>query len=306
MRDRTTIRRVRAADERAPAGDRRSPAALALSVSVHVALVALLAPVIVVPAGSLVRLFARGEAPVVESLAYVDVTPGGPAPAAEPGGGTPPPPAEPEAREEPTRPEAPAPVERLVAPRETPSTIPAPVGSPEGVAGGVGEPGGTGGTGGAGAAAGLRPTYTGSPIWTRPETMARRPLGLGEKLDSALAGDFEALRDSAVAHANRRQPGDWTFERNGEKYGVDREFIRLGKVSIPTAVLGLLNLGNAQANPTQVDRERRLSQMRREIQEQAHRIQTEKDLKDVIEEIRQRKDRERTARRAARAGSGGD
>ncbi|HEY0969685.1 MAG TPA: hypothetical protein VGE02_01775 [Gemmatimonadales bacterium] len=294
-----TRRRGGAPGRSGPAGERRSPGALALSVALHAVMAALLAPMLVVPAGSLVRLFARGETPVMESLSYVEVVGGGAAPVAEPAAGPPPPLGERVARDESAPDDAvPDEVERLVAPRETPSTLPATKGPPDGVTGGTGR------EGGGGAAAGLRPTFTDSPIWTRPEAIARRPLGLGEKIDSALAGDFEALRDSAVAAAGRRKPGDWTFDRNGEKYGVDREYIRLGKVSIPTALLGLLNFGNAQANPTQVERERRLSEMRREIQEQAHRVQAEKDLKDVIEEVRQRKDRERAARRAA-GGSGG-
>ncbi|HEX5581436.1 MAG TPA: hypothetical protein VFX39_07665 [Gemmatimonadaceae bacterium] len=304
MGERTTIRQPRgdAGSEREALAGRRSPGALALSVALHVALAAVVAPVLVVPAGSLVRLFARGEQPVQESLSYVDVaqTGGGGVPAAEPTPAPPPPRGERVERDDASSP--PTAPTRLVAPRETPSTLPPAAGGvPEGVAGGTGAPGDVGG---AGAAAGLRPTFTDSPIWTRPEDLARRPLGLAEKIDSALAGDFDALRDSAVVAAGRRKPGDWTFERNGQKYGMDREYIRLGKIAIPTAVLGLLNLGNTQANPTQVDRERRLSQMRREIQEQAHRIQTEDDMRDVIAEIRARKDRERAARLAAEGKSG--
>src|SRR5690606_4697688 len=121
-----------------------------------------------------------------------------------------------------------APAERLVAPRETPAALPAPApGERDGVAGGTGQPGGRGG---GGAADGLRPTYTDSPIWTRPGAPARGALRVAERLDSGVAGDFAALRAAAAAAAGERRPGDWTMERDGEKYGFDQKFIHLGKI----------------------------------------------------------------------------
>ncbi|MHB1223033.1 MAG: hypothetical protein ACYC2G_03145, partial [Gemmatimonadaceae bacterium] len=108
------------------------------------------------------------------------------------------------------------------------------------------------------------------------------------------------LRDSAAVEAGRRRPGDWTFERGGQKYGIDERYIRLGKFSLPTAVLGFLPL-NQQANPTRLDEGRRLSGVRKEIDEQALRRRNDTDFKDVVKSIRERKDRERTARRAAEA-----
>ncbi len=217
------------------------------------------------------------------------------------GGGRPRPEPEPEAiperpprpAAEPTRPQAP-----MVTPDgvSEPAT-PAPSQGAGAGAGGTGEGAGRGNASGDGMG-GLVPSFTDPRVWIRSEPRPGMPRSTVQRIDSMIVADFGPLRDSAAAEAQRRRPGDWTFEKGGQKYGIDEKFIRLGKFSLPTAVLGLLPL-NQQANPIAMAENRRMSGVRQELDEQALRRRNDTDFKDVVKSIRERKDRERAQRRAA-------
>ena len=150
--------------------------------------------------------------------------------------------------------------------------------------------------GGGGPTAGLVPRYTEPRVWVTPGPAPRVPRTNAQELDSILA--FDVARDLSLKPPPGRDPTDWTMERNGRKYGMDQKFIHLGKFSIPTALLALLPINNAQANPTEIDRERRLASMRLEINEQASRAMSEDDFRAAVRNIRERTDRERAERRA--------
>src|SRR5690606_41888676 len=82
----------------------------------------------------------------------------------------------------------------------------------------------------------------------------------------------------------------------GQKWGIDPQYIRLGRFSIPTAVLGLLPL-NVQGNPVAIERDRSMGEIRRQI-DAVDRIQNvNSDLRSQANEIRAREDRERELRR---------
>jgi ATP phosphoribosyltransferase regulatory subunit HisZ len=89
----------------------------------------------------------------------------------------------------------------------------------------------------------------------------------------------------------------------GGTWGMDQQNIHLGKVKIPNAVLALLS-GNLQknlrGNPTELANERRLSDIRADLLQHANREMSEDEFKQAVKAIRQRKDRERAARRLAR------
>lgn len=181
----------------------------------------------------------------------------------------------------------------LVAPTEVPTRIPdVPAGQAPGVPGGTGVSGGTGSP-----TRGLRPTYTDPRLWapTEPARAVRRTPA--QQIDSLMASDLGAIRDSAAAVAGARQPGDWTFDRNGRTYGIDQKMIRLGKFSIPTAVLGLLPI-NTQANPQALQRDRMLSDTRRQLDFVERRQAANASVRSQAQSIRERKDRERELRRA--------
>src|SRR5690606_35935736 len=197
-------------------------------------------------------------------------------------------------------PEAPAEEQRgvpLVAPDEVPTGIPAPpagapAGATDGVRGGV-----RGGTGRGTATEGLTPSYTDPRLWGRVEPAPSAPRTTAETIDSLIGRDLNAYRDSVRrAAAVARQPGDWTIDRDGEKWGIDPQYFRLGKFSIPTAVLGLLPL-NVQGNPVAMERDRSMGEIRRQIDAVDRRQQVNTTLKSQAQEIRARADRERELRR---------
>ncbi len=147
--------------------------------------------------------------------------------------------------------------------------------------------------GGGGDTRGVRPSYSDPRLWVRDAPSVAAPLTGTDKLDSAMAPLFRELADSMrAAAAAGRDPNDWTFNIGGRKYGVDQRFIRLGPVSIPTAALAFLPL-NIQGNPTSIDRDRRLSQMRSEIMEQAARAARDDDFQKAVKALRERKQKER-------------
>jgi len=90
---------------------------------------------------------------------------------------------------------------------------------------------------------------------------------------------------------NKFERGDWTVEKNGKKYGIDQQYIRLGKFSIPTALLALLPF-NAQTNPTVADRNRQQMAMRMDIMEHAQMSLNEEEFRRAVKAIRERKERE--------------
>jgi hypothetical protein len=97
---------------------------------------------------------------------------------------------------------------------------------------------------------------------------------------------------SANAYSpNKFERGDWTVEKNGKKYGIDKQYIRLGKFSIPTALLALLPF-NAQMNPTVSDRNRQQMAMRMDIMEHAQMSLNEEEFRRAVKAIRERKERE--------------
>lgn len=178
----------------------------------------------------------------------------------------------------------------LVAPREVPSTLPpvskhtpAPSGPTKGPL-----------VGGQGEVRGAQPAFTDSRVWTSPSGLITAPKTEEERLDSAVIATFRKYQDSMAANAyspNKFEKGDWTVEKNGKKYGIDQQYIRLGKFSIPTALLALLPF-NAQTNPTVSDRNRQQMAMRMDIMEHAQMSLNEEEFRRAVKAIRERKERE--------------
>lgn len=130
-------------------------------------------------------------------------------------------------------------------------------------------------------------------MWVTPGRVSSAPKTAVERLDSVIVADIGAYNDSVrIANVGKRAPGDWTFQKNGQKYGVDSKFIRLGPVSIPTAVLALLPL-NIAGNPTTYERNKTLNSRHDEIFEQAQRGINNADFDKAVKSIRERKEREK-------------
>jgi hypothetical protein len=265
----------------------RSPVSIAASVALHVVLILALVEATVVPI-DWIGLLMRTSPPPVERIGFLQL-PRGDEPTEAPRRG---------GNDRPVTPNAPPRVSpQPIAPVEVPSSIPPiPTGLPR-----TAPDVGTGPlVGGGGDTRGVRPAYTDPRLWapTAPEVTA--PLAGTAKVDSVMAPIFRELADSMkAAMASGRDPTDWTFKVGGQKYGIDSRFIRLGPVSIPTAALAFLPL-NVQANPTVLERDRRLAQMRTEILEQAARAARDEDFQQAVRALRERKQRERDEQQAGK------
>lgn len=184
---------------------------------------------------------------------------------------------------------------KLVTPTEVPTTIPPVAPPPQTVQpeAGSGPLVGTGGP-----ARGIRPSYSDPRLWPAPGDVVEAPKTPTQRLDSVIADIIKPYNDSMAIAAGKRQPGDWTFEKDGKKYGIDPKWIHLGKFSIPTALLGMLPL-NVQANPYLAERNRADMQLHSDIMSQAQRGMNEADFRKAVKSIRERKERERAAAQAS-------
>lgn len=267
---------------------RPSPASL-VSVVAHLILGVIVWNAIQMPA--VFDRFLQGDreaAPLAERVEFVTVTPSSAVPAAEPATRSP------ATRSTPaiTSPTA----VPLVAPTEVPRELP-PV-PPPGTPAEVTTPGAVTGPlrGGTGPTRGVQPSYEDPRVWPGAPEFIYAPKTDKERLDSALLTTLARHLDSLAANAyapNKFERGDWTFERNGQKYGIDQQFIRLGKFQIPTALLALLPMNRMQANPIAMERDRNAAYMRADIMYHAQAAMNEEQFRKAVQAIRDRKERER-------------
>jgi hypothetical protein len=153
----------------------------------------------------------------------------------------------------------------------------------------------------------MRPTFADPRLWRRPDVAVSAPKSAKQRVDSVIADRFGPVRDSIAAAqeiaAGQRKPGDWTVKGGGGTWGMDPQSIHLGKIKVPTALLGLLTTNlqkNLRSNPNELANERRLAQARQEIMDHAASGMAEDDFRGAVRAIRARKDRERNARLAER------
>lgn len=146
--------------------------------------------------------------------------------------------------------------------------------------------------GGGGQLRGIQPRYEDPRVWAAPGEIAVAPKTSAERLDSIIGNDIGIYNDSVRVANSGRKPGDWTFDKNGKKYGIDSKYIHLGSFSIPTAVLAMLPI-NVAGNPTTYERSKTLTARHDEIFEQAQRGINDADFQKAVRDIRERKERER-------------
>jgi hypothetical protein len=179
----------------------------------------------------------------------------------------------------------------VVAPTSVPTTIPAP--SPlvtkTADAEGLGPIIGTGGP-----SRGIRPQYSDPRVWEPPGKVVGTPKTVAQAIDSIIVDAIAPYNDSVAAAAQRRDPTDWTIKKGGYKWGMDSKAIRLGPLSIPTALLAMLPL-NITGNPQAYERNRAYAAMNRDINWHAQQAINEADFMKAVRGIRERKERERAA-----------
>jgi hypothetical protein len=200
----------------------------------------------------------------------------------------------------PERPTAqPTPARPLVAPSTTPSVVPAPPTepAPEDI-GGSGPLVGRGGP-----VRGIVPSYSDPRVWTDPNApVLALPRSVSDQLDSMLVSGTQRVRDSIVLANAQRKPGDWTWTKDGKKYGWDAMGIHLGGITIPREALllaGALANVPAASNPSVADRARAIRSMTQDINYNAPRAMNAEEFRTVVKRIRERKERERREAREA-------
>ncbi|MEP6551102.1 MAG: hypothetical protein ABJB95_07955 [Gemmatimonadales bacterium] len=191
----------------------------------------------------------------------------------------------------------------VVAPKSVPTNLPAP--SPAVATTKPADEGGTGPlVGGGGPSRGVKPSYSDGRLWTPPSPIIAPPKTVAQTIDSLIAEGIAPYNDSVAAAAGRRDPTDWTIQKGGYKWGIDKRAIRLGPVSIPTALLALLPL-NLQGNPTTIERDRTFAVMNRDISFHAQQAINDADFMKAVRSIRERKERERAAALSSAVKDGG-
>jgi len=136
-------------------------------------------------------------------------------------------------------------------------------------------------------------------LWVRPLPLPPRELAQrlsqsrAELLDSAVSAIVQAYLDSIASDPASNNVGlpSWTTEVAGKKFGIDSKNIYIAGLKIPAAVLALLPIsgGNIDQNRAY----NRLMDLRADLLYAAQRAQTLEEFKQVIREIRLRKERER-------------
>lgn len=198
----------------------------------------------------------------------------------------------------PERPDSPrTPARPLVAPSETPSTLPPTPAAPQRE-----EVGGSGPlVGRGGPVRGIVPSYSDPRVWADPNAVVLAlPRSLSEQLDSMLVSGTQRVRDSIALASGQRKPGDWSWTKDGKKYGWDAEGIHLGGITIPNELLGLGAalaqggvLDGVASNPQVADRARTIRSMTQDINYNAPRAMNAEEFRTAVKRIRERKERER-------------
>ncbi|MEO7457855.1 MAG: hypothetical protein ABIY52_16475 [Gemmatimonadaceae bacterium] len=187
----------------------------------------------------------------------------------------------------------------ISAPVETPVFVAPPSpptsGTPDGVEGGKGRGAEVGAT------VGIVPGDPDPRLSSdHPHEFYPAPKSHAERVDSAVKASIYAYNDSvarAMAAAGKA-PGDWTFEKNGKKWGVDGNKIYLGKFAIPSAVLAALPI-RIQGNPGETINDRLVTTRRADLLLHADAQFHDDEFKSAVKRIRERKDRERKERQEA-------
>jgi hypothetical protein len=136
-------------------------------------------------------------------------------------------------------------------------------------------------------------------LWVRPLPLPPRELAQrltktrAELVDSAVTAIVQQYLDSIASDPASRNQGlpSWTTEIAGKKFGLDSKNIYVAGLKIPAAVLALLPIpaGNIDQNRAY----NHLMDVRADLIYAARRAETMEEFKQVIKEIRQRKEKER-------------
>jgi hypothetical protein len=256
----------------------RKNGSFAISLVANAILIALLGSITFTYPPSAFFGFAKDKTPT-ERIVYVKVQPRA---AAQVGNGS-------DTKAKPKKAANPAP---LLAPTVTPTALP-PVPPPTASVGAISGTGTGSGGAPAGVATGVEPALPDPRIELKPNSL-RLPLSVAQKNDSAVKAIYMAYREAEIiAEENRgRSPRDWTIERNGQKYGVDSQYIYLGKFKVPSAILAALPFNYGGVDGNRIIQARNANWIRDDIISHSQGM-SEDDFRAAVKRIRERKDREK-------------
>ena len=262
---------------------RSGKGSIAISLAVHVVAIALIASITFrYPLAAFFGID-KDRTPI-ERIQYVEVAPRRSATAGAGGAG------ETETKRKPKKLVTPAPI---VAPAVVPTTLPpAPKDSSASAASGTATGTGTGGSP-VGATAGLEPATPDARIERRPNAKGI-PLTMAQKNDSAVKAIYMAYREAEVAaeESRGRSPRDWTFEHNGQKYGLDSQYVYLGKFKLPSAILAAIPFNYGGVDGNRIIQSRNANWIQQDIYSHSQGL-SEDDFRAAVKRIRERKERER-------------
>ncbi|MEP6836039.1 MAG: hypothetical protein ABJB74_21800 [Gemmatimonas sp.] len=156
---------------------------------------------------------------------------------------------------------------------------------------------------------GLAPVNSDPRVWASGAGVINVPRSPQQLMDSVIGYAIAAAADSIDSIARlydaNRKPAEWVKRmKNGDKWGWDKTGLRLGKYTVPNALLALLPASaqrGMQSNPIEARSSRAILLAREDIDRFQSQALGEADFKKALKEIRARKDREYEVRSKARA-----
>jgi hypothetical protein len=153
----------------------------------------------------------------------------------------------------------------------------------------------------------IGPEFGDGRLWVRTAEAELGVVGPSSSIETHIARVEAAVRERIQAYIDTMPrdsfalppPARWTTEIDGNTWGIDGQWIYLGDIKLPTALLALLPF--PQGNIEQAQAAAELQRMRGEIIDVARRAESAEDFRRYVEELRRRKDAEREEERRRRA-----
>ena len=150
---------------------------------------------------------------------------------------------------------------------------------------------------GSGLATGVVPREPDGRIGLNPDPVARVPRTMAQSVDSIIGLTIGVAIDSLEKRESEGRLPEWFVKTKLGTIGLTKDYIQLGKLKIPTALLALTTL-NAPQGMDPVDA-RRLAYIRQDVMMSGQRQISEDEFRAAVKRIRERKDRERRERELA-------
>ncbi len=185
---------------------------------------------------------------------------------------------------------------------QTPTTVPQelPPVQPDTVSRAAGGTGSGRDASGSGLATGVVPRQPDDRIGLNPSPVAKVPRTMAQDVDSIIGLTIGIALDTIAAHQNDGKLPEWFVKTKLGTIGLTKDYIQLGKLKIPTALLALTTL-NAPQGMDPVDA-RRLAYIRQDVMMSGQRALSEDEFRAAVKRIRERKERERRERIIAEGG----